>query len=100
MPYADKDRQKYESSRLSREAKERLRTAVDDIKSAKSCFFCSESDPVALDFHHIDPHGKRLGVSRMVNRRYNIDKIMKEIDGCIVLCANCHRKVHSGKLTV
>ena len=31
----------------------------------------------------------------MVNRGYGIKRIQKEIDKCIVLCLNCHAKLHS-----
>jgi len=46
--------------------------------------------PQALHFHHIDPDGKTMGVSRMVQNSFSWDRILKEIDKCELLCANCH----------
>jgi hypothetical protein len=35
----------------------------------------------------------------MVTSNYSKERIKKEIDKCIVLCANCHRKEHYAELT-
>ena len=40
---------------------------------------------------------KDNAVSNMVAAGYSKERIMKEINKCIVLCANCHRKVHHPK---
>ena len=33
-------------------------------------------------------------------RRENKVKVIQEADKCILLCANCHREVHSGLITI
>ncbi len=74
--------------------KAKLRTEIDILKS-KGCHFCSEKEPVCMDFHHINPDKKEYLVSRligMVSKR----KLKKEIDKCIIVCSNCHRKLHAG----
>ena len=38
---------------------------------------------------------KTGNISDMVNRGYGIPRIQKEIDKCIVLCLNCHAKLHN-----
>jgi hypothetical protein len=30
----------------------------------------------------------------------NDDKVRKEIEKCVLLCSNCHRKVHAGILNI
>ena len=46
-----------------------------------------------FDFHHIDPSTKtRIKSGSFFNYRW--DTIKKELDKCIMLCANCHRRVH------
>ena len=30
----------------------------------------------------------------MVNSHYSLKRVKKEMDKCIVLCANCHRELH------
>lgn len=49
----------------------------------------------ALDFHHTDPHEKELLIGSSWNRSLKILK--NEADKCILLCANCHREIHSSK---
>ena len=46
----------------------------------------------ALEFHHIDPTTKDVNFGNM--RRWSFSKIKKELDNCILLCANCHREEH------
>ena len=53
---------------------------------------CGENNPVCLDFHHTD-NNKEFGVSSSRNRSWEI--ILKEIKKCVVICSNCHRKLHA-----
>jgi predicted HNH restriction endonuclease len=48
----------------------------------------------ALEFHHKDPSLKEFGPSGRILKRLSWEKITKEIDKCILLCANCHRELH------
>lgn len=46
----------------------------------------------ALDFHHLDPKEKDIDYH---NFKTKFDeKLKKELDKCILLCANCHREEH------
>lgn len=45
-----------------------------------------------FDFHHIGE--KLFGVSGNVMEK-SMDKLRAEVDKCILLCGNCHRKRHS-----
>lgn len=47
----------------------------------------------ALDFHHTDPAIKDGLVSRLLNTSW--ERILPEINKCELLCANCHREIHS-----
>ncbi|MXV61563.1 hypothetical protein GS429_05685 [Natronorubrum sp. JWXQ-INN-674] len=66
---------------------------VHSRKRESGCGRCDESDPACLDFHH---HGdkKEATVAKLVSNGHLIDRIRSEIDRCLVLCANCHRKEH------
>jgi len=48
----------------------------------------------ALDFHHLDPSEKDFNISGSHCRSW--DKIESELKKCVLLCANCHREIHSG----
>ncbi|QCW04856.1 homing endonuclease associated repeat-containing protein [Natrinema pallidum] len=62
------------------------------------CVRCSETNPVCLDFHHVDEEQKEMAVGKMIAFGYAKDRIRNEIEKCIVLCANCHRKEHYNSL--
>jgi len=65
-----------------------------DIKSKLFCSQCHENHPACLDFHHLGLSEKVLEVSSMKSRNFSREKITQEIKKCIVLCSNCHRKLH------
>lgn len=54
------------------------------------CEECGESDPVVLDFDHINPEDKLGNICHM--RTYSEQTLFAEIGKCRVLCANCHRR--------
>jgi len=58
------------------------------------CSRCGVEDiPDIYDIHHTDPSKKDKQVSELGMSSWT--KIQKELDsGVILLCANCHRKVH------
>ena len=61
------------------------------------CIKCGYSKSVvALDFHHRDPNQKDFSISkhRGLNWEKNKEKVIKELDKCDLLCANCHREEH------
>ena len=68
--------------------------AINDIKQECKCQKCGESRHYVLDFHHIDPSQKDFTISRMSANRNDMEDIKKEIEKCVVLCANCHREFH------
>lgn len=70
------------------------REIVSEHKNLNPCFFCGETEHCCLDFHHIDPTQKDKEVSLLIS--YSTERLKKEIDKCVVLCSNCHRKHHSG----
>jgi hypothetical protein len=87
-------------SRLSNKiSKVRNQKYVRGIKASKGCFFCPEKEPVALDFHHTS-NDKEHNIARLANSSNAIEFIEKEIAKCIVVCSNCHRKLHAGLLQV
>ena len=64
-----------------------------ELKSG-GCVVCGEKDVCCLDFHHLYNKSFNLASAREVST----ERIKEEIKKCIVLCANCHRKLHAGKI--
>ena len=74
-------------------AKKRNKRLINRYKSMCGCKYCNERTTVCLDFHHLDPSIKEDNLSRMDT--VSIDRIKEEIRKCIVVCSNCHRKLHA-----
>ncbi len=73
--------------------KQRNRQQWIDFKRTLKCTFCAEDHPATLDFHHTDPSKKDREVSYYV-KNYQYARAMQEVEKCLVVCANCHRKLH------
>jgi len=109
MSYKDKEKQReknreyqkkhYQNNKeyyitKSRESKSKAREEFKEFKKNLFCEICGENHPATLDFHHKNPNEKEIIVSRAAGRGWGKQKIQNEIDKCIVLCSNCHRKLH------
>ena len=46
--------------------------------------------PEALEYDHVDRKKKNFKISKA--HSYSWDMIHKELENCIILCANCHRE--------
>lgn len=87
MPYSD-----YENLKRWRE---RRRVWIESLKT--SCVVCGESEPACLDWHHLDTETKVVSISRMKSSStYSQQRVLEELEKCVLLCANCHRKIHAG----
>lgn len=62
----------------------------------KCCYHCKETNPVTFDFHHLDETKKEFTLGGSHMRKWA--NIVTEIDKCVILCNNCHRKVHHSGL--
>lgn len=65
-----------------------------EYRKTLSCARCKEDHPACLSFHHTDPKTKKYTVADMPNRGCSVALIKKEIEKCLVLCHNCHAKLH------
>lgn len=69
-------------------------------KGERCCRDCGESDPIVLQFHHLDPTTKNPRMATKIQKTgyqrgikfYELgwEDMFKEVEKCIVLCANCH----------
>ena len=109
MPYKDKEKQReylkgwhkrtWPQRRVKRGKQAAMRYArlKDWFKMLKSnlvCEKCGENHPACLDFHHTKPSEKDANVTTLVSQQSSRVRILAEVGKCVVLCANCHRKLH------
>lgn len=85
--------------RCRSEAVSRRRRRVKKILVAEAggqCVLCGYDRCLgALEFHHIDPTLKSFGIGGSGITR-SIEALRKEIEKCVLLCANCHAEVGAG----
>lgn len=87
--YSKPENKKKVVSRVKSRADSR-KAALDSAKSSRGCLRCGESDASCLDFHHVAD--KSFSISR---RNSSDASLSAEISKCVVLCSNCHRKLHA-----
>lgn len=65
----------------------------------EKCQICEYNKCIAaLEFHHVNPEEKEITFSNNTNRSWETTR--REIQKCILLCANCHREVHNGFIDI
>jgi hypothetical protein len=72
----------------------RLRRWVNETKGTVGCKRCGIEDPACLDHHHPEGVEKGMDIGTMITHGYGKDALTAEMEQCVVLCANCHRKEH------
>ncbi len=82
-----------------REAVKKRRRKLRELARASKgskCEICGYNKcQRALSFHHLDPAKKEFTVSAKGLTR-SWEKILQEIEKCILVCANCHMEIHEG----
>ena len=80
--------------------RKKLADQLEKVKLRTGCAICGWSEFTSgLDLHHLS--GKMETISALLHKgRYGFGFICKEISKCAVLCARCHRGVHSGDVTI
>lgn len=66
-------------------------------KAARGCNACGEREPVVLDLHH-HQQDKEFTVAAMLGH-VSMKRLAAEMAKCIVLCSNCHRRLHAGLIS-
>src|SRR5687767_210326 len=73
------------------ERRRAITAAVWQVKCASSCVDCGESDPRVLEFDHLPEYEKEFTISAAGQMGLGLDRVLKEIEKCEVVCANHHR---------
>jgi hypothetical protein len=59
------------------------------------CCICGEDAKCCLEFHHIKD--KLYNISEAASH-IPTELFIKELDKCVCICSNCHKKLHNGLL--
>ena len=90
------DRREYLIKAVAKRRKKLKKMAIA-LKGGR-CIVCGYNrSSAALDFHHLDENKKDFGISLDgITRSW--EKVQKELEKCVLVCANCHREIHAGVL--
>ncbi len=65
------------------------RSFLIEFKKKSACVDCGNNDWRVLQFDHV---GKKRGnLSEMANGGFAISSLIREIEECVIRCANCHQ---------
>jgi predicted HNH restriction endonuclease len=89
---------KERNSKYKYDRRQNIKKQLFDYLGGK-CKICGLIDHMSCyDFHHVNPQEKEKEVSYIAG--YSLKRAMKEVEKCILLCSNCHRKLHAGVIEV
>jgi transposase len=72
-----------------------LKAALVAEAGGRCCVCGYDRCVAALEFHHLDPADKRLGIAAG-GLGHSLERLRQEIAKCALLCSNCHAEVESG----
>ena len=69
----------------------RTKQKLVDYKGGECCRCGYKKETKALTFHHLNPEEKDFTIG---GKSWSFERLKKEVDKCILLCANCHIETH------
>jgi len=92
---SDEYKARQKANRKARE--DRNKQYVVELRS-NPCTCCGETHPQEImEFHHIDG-SPEARVSHLYGS--SMKRLVEEIDKCVLLCPNCHTKIHKNLLSL
>lgn len=77
----------------------RRKSNLIKVFNSKCCICGFDKWQSALEFHHVNPENKEFGLTVNTTTKA-LEKQLTEARKCILVCANCHRGIHSGFITI
>jgi 5-methylcytosine-specific restriction endonuclease McrA len=69
---------------------------MNELKT-NGCAICGYNKcSYALDFHHINPKTKKFNITTTSLISFGLEKILIEMNKCVLLCSNCHDEIEWG----
>lgn len=90
------------ANQYRRNKNEVLKEQCLEYLGGKRCKICGvDYLPICCyDFHH-HKGAKEIEISKLIQAKTNLDlELKKELDKCVVCCANCHRQMTSRLIKV
>ncbi len=89
-----KNAEKHNARRAETRRRHRIRNRAYVLEYLRShpCVDCGETNLNVLDFDHTDPEFKEDEISHLSRRGRSLTDLKREIERCMVRCANCHRR--------
>ena len=81
----------------------RRRQQIHELKKTLRCVYCGLSNPLCIDFDHVDRSSKSGVLATMITGGYKWENVLEEISKCQPVCANCHRMktiLEADKMTI
>lgn len=79
----------------AREREQKAKEFIHKYKEAKGkCEICGFDHVHCLDFHHVNPEEKKANICDMHKNGWSEERMLEELNKCILVCANCHRQIH------
>ena len=95
--YRKKSREKIRRAKLKIINKHKK--LINRYKAFKGCKICGIKDFVILQFHHTYANDKKIKISELIGSHLTMKtfkkKFKEELRKCIIICANCHLRLHT-----
>ena len=78
----------------------RRKSNLIKVFHSRCCICGFDEFQEALDFHHVNPETKSFGITDSNAVTKALEKQLTEMKKCVLVCANCHRGIHAGKIFV
>ena len=94
-------KKKNDQIKFDRKLKERKILYVTQFKRNSKCVVCGENSSCCLEFHHLRGKNKLFTISSAIcNIKVDMKMLRNEIKKCVMICSNCHKKLHSNALNI
>ena len=74
------------------------RKMIEEYLQAQVCADCGIKDTIVFDFDHA--RGDKIGNISVMKNNSSLELLLKELQKCDVVCANCHRRRTAGRAEI
>ena len=94
-------KRKNDEVKFDRRLKENKIKYINTFKRKQICIVCGESSYCCLEFHHLNRENKLFTISSAIcNIKIGMRQLKDELKKCVIICSNCHKKLHFNEMNV